>query len=118
MVHVDYTKTLYCSKVGLKRGPWTLEEDELLAGYINHEGEGREGRRRTLPKWAGLLHYSKSYCLRSMNYLRPSVKRDQIALDEEDLILCLHYFLGNGYPSLPPQILEDHRAGSIEVELS
>ncbi|KAM7259611.1 hypothetical protein ACFE04_015352 [Oxalis oulophora] len=30
-----------CSKVGLKRGPWTPEEDELLANYIRREGEGR-----------------------------------------------------------------------------
>ncbi|KAL0412590.1 UNVERIFIED_CONTAM: Transcription repressor [Sesamum radiatum] len=30
-----------CSNVGLKRGPWTAEEDELLAAYIKREGEGR-----------------------------------------------------------------------------
>jgi myb proto-oncogene protein len=30
-----------------------------------------------------------------MNYLRPSVKRGQIADDEEDLILRLHRLLGN-----------------------
>ncbi|KAH8512373.1 hypothetical protein H0E87_005852 [Populus deltoides] len=28
-----------CIKVGLKRGPWTPEEDELLANYIKKEGE-------------------------------------------------------------------------------
>lgn len=81
-----------CSKVGLKRGPWTPEEDELLANYINKEGEGRW---RTLPKRAGLLRCGKSCRLRWMNYLRPSVKRGQIAPDEEDLILRLHRLLGN-----------------------
>ncbi|KAL9382001.1 hypothetical protein Peur_025036 [Populus x canadensis] len=27
-----------CSKVGIKKGPWTPEEDELLANYIRKEG--------------------------------------------------------------------------------
>ncbi|XWS65255.1 hypothetical protein CRYUN_Cryun05aG0077100 [Craigia yunnanensis] len=62
-----------------KRGPWTPEEDELLATYIQKEGGGRW---RTLPKRAGLLRCGKSCRLRWMNYLRPSVKRGQIAPDE------------------------------------
>ncbi|KAH7571695.1 hypothetical protein JRO89_XS04G0120000 [Xanthoceras sorbifolium] len=79
-----------CSKVGIKKGPWTPEEDELLSNYINREGEGRW---RTLPKRAGLLRCGKSCRLRWMNYLRPSVKRGRIAPDEEDLILRLHRLL-------------------------
>lgn len=79
-------------KVGLKRGPWTAEEDEVLANYIKNEGEGRW---RTLPNRAGLLRCGKSCRLRWMNYLRPSVKRGRIAPDEEDLILRLHRLLGN-----------------------
>ena len=86
------SKTPCCIKVGLKRGPWTPEEDEVLANYIKKEGEGRW---RTLPKRAGLLRCGKSCRLRWMNYLRPSVKRGQIAPDEEDLILRLHRLLGN-----------------------
>ena len=88
------TTTPCCSKVGLKRGPWTAEEDEVLSEYIKKEGEGRW---RTLPKRAGLLRCGKSCRLRWMNYLRPSVKRGQIAPDEEDLILRLHRLLGNRY---------------------
>lgn len=88
------TTTPCCSKVGLKRGPWTPEEDEVLASFIRKEGEGRW---RTLPKRAGLLRCGKSCRLRWMNYLRPSVKRGQIAPDEEDLILRLHRLLGNRY---------------------
>ncbi|KAL8141044.1 hypothetical protein V2J09_007065 [Rumex salicifolius] len=84
--------TSCCSKVGLKKGPWTPEEDDVLANYIKTEGEGRW---RTLPKRAGLLRCGKSCRLRWMNYLRPSVKRGQIAPDEEDLILRLHRLLGN-----------------------
>ena len=88
------TPTPCCSKVGIKRGPWTPEEDELLANYIKNDGEGRW---RTLPKRAGLLRCGKSCRLRWMNYLRPSVKRGRIAPDEEDLILRLHRLLGNRY---------------------
>ncbi|CAK7339099.1 unnamed protein product [Dovyalis caffra] len=90
-----------CSKVGLKRGPWTPEEDELLASYIKKEGEGRW---RTLPKKAGLLRCGKSCRLRWMNYLRPSVKRGQIAPDEEDLILRLHRLLGNRWSLIAGRI--------------
>lgn len=95
------TTTPCCSKVGLKRGPWTPEEDEVLANYINKEGEGRW---RTLPKRAGLLRCGKSCRLRWMNYLRPSVKRGQIAPDEEDLILRLHRLLGNRWSLIAGRI--------------
>ncbi|CAK9145886.1 unnamed protein product [Ilex paraguariensis] len=87
------TPTPCCSKVGMKKGPWTPEEDELLANYVKRR-EG-EGLWRTLPKRAGLLRCGKSCRLRWMNYLRPSVKRGRIAPDEEDLILRLHRLLGN-----------------------
>ncbi|XP_047317555.1 transcription repressor MYB5-like [Impatiens glandulifera] len=93
--------TACCSKVGLKRGPWTAEEDELLSTYIKKEGEGRW---RTLPHRAGLLRCGKSCRLRWMNYLRPSVKRGQIAPDEEDLILRLHRLLGNRWALIAGRI--------------
>ncbi|XP_065879818.1 transcription repressor MYB5 [Euphorbia lathyris] len=98
---VSTKKTPCCSKIGIKRGPWTPEEDELLANYINKEGEGRW---RTLPKRAGLLRCGKSCRLRWMNYLRPSVKRGQIAPDEEDLILRLHRLLGNRWSLIAGRI--------------
>ncbi|KAI3413075.1 uncharacterized protein J3R85_016565, partial [Psidium guajava] len=90
-----------CSKVGIKRGPWTPEEDEVLASYVKKEGEGRW---RTLPKRAGLMRCGKSCRLRWMNYLRPSVKRGQIAPDEEDLILRLHRLLGNRWSLIAGRI--------------
>ncbi|PIA53954.1 hypothetical protein AQUCO_00900496v1 [Aquilegia coerulea] len=90
-----------CSKEGLKRGPWTPEEDEVLSDYIRREGEGRW---RTLPKRAGLLRCGKSCRLRWMNYLRPSLKRGQIAPDEEDLILRLHRLLGNRWALIAGRI--------------
>ncbi|EAY75479.1 hypothetical protein EE612_005159 [Oryza sativa] len=76
----------------LKRGPWTPEEDEVLARFVAREGCDRW---RTLPRRAGLLRCGKSCRLRWMNYLRPDIKRCPIADDEEDLILRLHRLLGN-----------------------
>ncbi|CAH9106721.1 unnamed protein product [Cuscuta epithymum] len=90
-----------CAKVGLKRGPWTPEEDEVLSEYVKREGEGRW---RTLPKKAGLLRCGKSCRLRWMNYLRPSVKRGHIAADEEDLIIRLHRLLGNRWSLIAGRI--------------
>ncbi|XP_044481060.1 transcription repressor MYB5-like [Mangifera indica] len=95
------TKTPCCSKVGIKKGPWTPEEDEILSDYIKREGEGRW---RTLPKRAGLLRCGKSCRLRWMNYLRPCVKRGRIAPDEEDLILRLHRLLGNRWSLIAGRI--------------
>lgn len=39
-----------CEKVGLKKGRWTAEEDEVLVKYIQANGEGSW---RSLPKNAG-----------------------------------------------------------------
>lgn len=91
---VSKKTTPCCTKMGMKRGPWTVEEDEILVSFIKKEGEGRW---RSLPKRAGLLRCGKSCRLRWMNYLRPSVKRGGITSDEEDLILRLHRLLGNRY---------------------
>ncbi|KAK4421501.1 Transcription repressor [Sesamum alatum] len=81
-----------CSKVGLRRGPWSTKEDTLLSNYIQQHGEGQW---RSLPKNAGLLRCGKSCRLRWMNYLRPGIKRGNISEDEEDLIVRLHGLLGN-----------------------
>nr|CAB3501069.1 unnamed protein product [Digitaria exilis] len=85
-----------CEKVGLKRGRWTAEEDEILASYIAKHGEGNW---RSLPKNAGLLRCGKSCRLRWINYLREDVKRGNISKEEEDVIIKLHATLGNRSPS-------------------
>ncbi|CAA2956676.1 transcription factor MYB8-like [Olea europaea subsp. europaea] len=81
-----------CSKVGLRRGPWSTKEDALLTNYIQEHGDGQW---RSLPKKAGLLRCGKSCRLRWMNYLKPGIKRGNITPDEEDLITRLHSLLGN-----------------------
>ena len=46
-----------CEKNGLKRGPWTPDEDQKLVGYIQKHGYGNW---RTLPKNAGMLLFYTS----------------------------------------------------------
>ncbi|KAL2892267.1 Transcription factor MYB41 [Bienertia sinuspersici] len=81
-----------CDKQGLKKGPWTAEEDELLLKYINKHGHGNW---RSLPKNAGLLRCGKSCRLRWTNYLRPDIKRGPFTPEEEKLVIQLHAILGN-----------------------
>ncbi|XP_050239846.1 transcription factor MYB111-like [Quercus robur] len=81
-----------CEKVGLKKGRWTVQEDEILTNYIQANGEGSW---RTLPKNAGLLRCGKSCRLRWINYLRADLKRGNITPEEEETIVKLHTVLGN-----------------------
>ncbi|KAH7659549.1 myb proto-oncogene protein plant protein [Dioscorea alata] len=81
-----------CAKVGLHKGQWTANEDQLLIKYIQCNGEGHW---KSLPQKAGLLRCPKSCRLRWMNYLRPDIKRGNIGPQEEDLIIRLQALLGN-----------------------
>ncbi|XVF85897.1 hypothetical protein PTKIN_Ptkin17bG0154800 [Pterospermum kingtungense] len=77
---------------GLKRGPWTAEEDEKLKAYVQQHGHGSW---RALPEKAGLQRCGKSCRLRWINYLRPDIKRGKFSLQEEQTIIQLHALLGN-----------------------
>ncbi|EYU17914.1 hypothetical protein ABFS82_14G204600 [Erythranthe guttata] len=81
-----------CEKMGLKKGPWTDEEDQILIKYINQNGHSNW---RALPKRAGLLRCGKSCRLRWVNYLRPDIKRGNFTAEEEEIIIKLHAELGN-----------------------
>ncbi|KAE8700491.1 Transcription factor MYB39 [Hibiscus syriacus] len=81
-----------CDKNGLKKGPWTPEEDHKLIDYIQKHGYGNW---RTLPKNAGLQRCGKSCRLRWTNYLRPDIKRGKFSFEEEEIIIQLHSMLGN-----------------------
>lgn len=90
-----------CDKKGLKKGPWTSEEDEKLIDYINKHGHGSW---RSLPKLAGLLRCGKSCRLRWTNYLRPDIKRGPFSLEEEKLVIQLHGILGNRWAAIASQL--------------
>ncbi|KAJ9163743.1 hypothetical protein P3X46_023377 [Hevea brasiliensis] len=80
------------STIEYKKGLWTVEEDRILMDYIKVHGKGKWNR---VAKVTGLKRCGKSCRLRWMNYLSPSVKRDNFSEEEDDLIIRLHKLLGN-----------------------
>ncbi|KAK9110699.1 hypothetical protein Sjap_018759 [Stephania japonica] len=86
-----------CDENGLKKGPWTPEEDQKLIHYIEQHGHGSW---RALPKLAGLNRCGKSCRLRWTNYLRPDIKRGKFSQEEEQTILNLHSILGNKWSAI------------------
>uniref|UniRef100_A0A0D9VL69 Uncharacterized protein n=1 Tax=Leersia perrieri TaxID=77586 RepID=A0A0D9VL69_9ORYZ len=86
-----------CDENGLKKGPWTTEEDDKLMEYIQKNGHGSW---RALPKLAGLNRCGKSCRLRWTNYLRPDIKRGKFTSAEKDTILQLHAVLGNKWSAI------------------
>ncbi|OEL14958.1 Transcription factor MYB108 [Dichanthelium oligosanthes] len=85
----------------LRRGPWTEEEDALLAGYVAAHGEGRWNE---LALSAGLRRTGKSCRLRWLNYLRPGVRRGGFTPREQLLILDLHSRWGNRWSKIAAQL--------------
>ncbi|WMV28232.1 hypothetical protein MTR67_021617 [Solanum verrucosum] len=81
----------------LRRGPWTLEEDNLLIHYISTHDEGRWN---ALAKCAGLKRTGKSCRLRWLNYLKPDIKRGNLTPQEQLLILELHSKWGNRWSKI------------------
>ncbi|CAN8247586.1 unnamed protein product [Cochlearia groenlandica] len=90
-----------CEKMGIKRGPWTPQEDQILINYINLYGHSNW---RALPKHAGLLRCGKSCRLRWINYLRPDIKRGNFTHEEEQTIINLHEILGNRWSAIAAKL--------------
>ncbi|KAJ3680207.1 hypothetical protein LUZ60_016485 [Juncus effusus] len=90
-----------CEKMGLKKGPWTQEEDQILITHIERFGHGNW---RALPKQAGLLRCGKSCRLRWINYLRPDIKRGNFTREEDEMILNLHEMLGNRWSAIAAKL--------------
>ncbi|KAF2314277.1 hypothetical protein GH714_024868 [Hevea brasiliensis] len=76
-------KSACCDKNGLKKGPWTAEEDQKLIDYIQKHGHGR---------------------LRWTNYLRPDIKRGKFSIEEEEAIIQLHSILGNKWSAIASRL--------------
>ncbi|KAF8087753.1 hypothetical protein N665_0568s0014 [Sinapis alba] len=86
-----------CDKGGVKKGPWTPEEDIILVSYIQEHGPGNW---RAVPTNTGLLRCSKSCRLRWTNYLRPGIKRGNFTEHEEKMIVHLQALLGNRWAAI------------------
>ncbi|XP_028780538.1 myb-related protein 306-like [Neltuma alba] len=86
-----------CDKEGIKKGPWTPEEDILLVSYIQQHGPGNW---KAVPTNTGLSRCSKSCRLRWTNYLRPGIKRGNFTDQEEKMIIHLQALLGNRWAAI------------------
>ncbi|KAL3638026.1 Myb-like DNA-binding domain [Castilleja foliolosa] len=86
-----------CDKIGVKKGPWTPEEDIILVSYIQQHGPANW---RAVPAKTGLMRCSKSCRLRWTNYLRPGIKRGEFTQDEEKMIIHLQALLGNRWAAI------------------
>ncbi|GMH22964.1 hypothetical protein Nepgr_024807 [Nepenthes gracilis] len=86
-----------CDKEGIKKGPWTPEEDIILVSYVQQHGPGNW---RSVPSNTGLLRCSKSCRLRWTNYLRPGIKRGNFTPHEEGMIIHLQALLGNKWAAI------------------
>lgn len=98
---IDMGRAPCCDKVGLKKGPWTPEEDQVLISFIQQHGHSNW---RALPKQAGLLRCGKSCRLRWINYLRPDIKRGNFSREEEDTIIQLHQMMGNRWSAIAARL--------------
>ncbi|XVF82548.1 hypothetical protein PTKIN_Ptkin16aG0058800 [Pterospermum kingtungense] len=85
----------------LKRGAWSLEEDQKLTSYISRFGIWNWSE---IPNHAGLSRTSKSCRLRWVNYLRPGIKRGNISTEEEETIVKLHSVLGNRWAAIAAKL--------------
>lgn len=83
--------------VDIRKGPWTVDEDTILVNYINIHGEGHWN---SVARSAGLRRSGKSCRLRWLNYLRPDVRRGNITVQEQILILDLHSRWGNRWSKI------------------
>ncbi|XVF52688.1 hypothetical protein PTKIN_Ptkin05aG0038500 [Pterospermum kingtungense] len=90
-----------CDKLGVKKGPWTAEEDKKLINFILTNGQCCW---RAVPKLAGLRRCGKSCRLRWTNYLRPDLKRGLLSDAEEQLVIDLHARLGNRWSKIAARL--------------
>ncbi|CAM8989986.1 unnamed protein product [Rhodiola kirilowii] len=90
-----------CDKLGVKKGPWTAEEDKKLINFIITNGQCCW---RAVPKLAGLKRCGKSCRLRWTNYLRPDLKRGLLNEEEEQLVIDLHASLGNRWSKIAAKL--------------
>ncbi|OIV90241.1 hypothetical protein TanjilG_01437 [Lupinus angustifolius] len=108
--------------LGVRKGAWSKEEDDLLTACVQQYGEGKW---HLVPKQAGLNRCRKSCRLRWLNYLKPNINRGEFTQDEVDLMLRLHKLLGNRWsliagrlPGRTPNDLKNYWNTYIRKKLS
>lgn len=95
------TRTPYVDNNGLRKGPWSKEEDAKLRAYIERYGHWNW---RELPRFAGVSRCGKSCRLRWMNYLRPNIKHGNFTKEEDDLIMKIHDKIGNKWAKIAAEL--------------
>ncbi|KAI6694572.1 hypothetical protein NL676_022282 [Syzygium grande] len=95
----DSSSSVHAEEVtsDVRKGPWTADEDALLRNHIKIHGEGRWN---LVARCAGLQRTGKSCRLRWLNYLRPDLRRGNMTLEEQLLILGLHCRWGNRWSKI------------------
>ncbi|VVA22806.1 PREDICTED: mRNAion factor [Prunus dulcis] len=86
---------------GLKKGPWTAAEDQILMEYVRKHGEGNWN---AVQRNSGLNRCGKSCRLRWANHLRPNLKKGVFSPEEERRILELHSKYGNKWARMASQL--------------
>jgi myb proto-oncogene protein len=81
----------------LKKGPWTPSEDAVLEAYVKKHGVRNWN---VVQKETGLLRCGKSCRLRWSNHLRPDLKKGTFTKEEKNLIIKLHYRMGNKWAQI------------------
>ncbi|CAL9132088.1 unnamed protein product [Musa acuminata subsp. burmannicoides] len=97
------SRPLDSETVGVKKGPWTPEEDLILFSYIKEHGPGKWN---DVPVKTGLMRCSKSCRLRWTNYLRPGIKRGNFTDQEDRMIVHLQALLGNRWAAIASYLPE------------
>ncbi|CAF2087435.1 hypothetical protein YC2023_072777 [Brassica napus] len=93
-----------CDEVGLRKGPWTADEDGKLVDFLRTRGASGGWCWRDVPKLAGLKRCGKSCRLRWTNYLRPDLKRGLFSEEEIQLVIDLHAQLGNRWSKIAAEL--------------
>ncbi|XP_073139981.1 transcription factor MYB33-like isoform X2 [Henckelia pumila] len=86
---------------GLKKTPWTPDEDNILRQYVEVHGEGNWG---SIQEITGLNKSGRSCRNRWANYLRPNLKKGAFSAEEENLIIELHGKHGNKWAHIASQL--------------
>ncbi|KAK7300291.1 hypothetical protein RJT34_11133 [Clitoria ternatea] len=85
----------------LRKGPWTAEEDEILADYVRNNGTGNWN---AVSKRTGLARCGKSCRLRWSNHLKPDLKKGAFNAEEQRKVIQLHALMGNKWAKMAQEL--------------